>query len=104
MKENLKNECYCIPKSFNYPTGKENILTGKTGEENPFEVKRIQSCLDILKNLVILNLVILKMLFKKSRKKFGITHFFQYFLSFLNYPDIVLNVTKRRKRRIFLLF
>ena len=41
MKENNKNKCYCQPKSFNYSKGKENVLTGKIGMFNSFQVKRI---------------------------------------------------------------
>ena len=37
MKENYKNESSCMPQSFKYPMGKENMLTG----ENKFSVKRI---------------------------------------------------------------
>ena len=34
------DECYCIPKSFNY-NGTRNALIGKEGRNNPFSVKRI---------------------------------------------------------------
>ena len=41
MKEHKKSECYCIPKSFKYPKKKVNILTGRKGIENKFEIERI---------------------------------------------------------------
>ena len=40
FKKNLINECNCNPGWFAYPPGKENILTGKTGDRNPFTPKR----------------------------------------------------------------
>ena len=40
-KDNYKTECYCHQLSFNYQ-GVRNVLVGKEGRENTFEVKRIQ--------------------------------------------------------------
>ena len=40
-KENNKDKCYCIHKSFNYK-GMVSPLVGSQGQDKPFTVKRIQ--------------------------------------------------------------
>ena len=39
-KEDFKNKCWCKQFCFNYE-GKQKVLVGKEGENNPFTVKRI---------------------------------------------------------------